>query len=88
MDDVDPKLRERVGMLVAQVILQTSGRCTEPGHDEDLFAKGYLESIDLGHLVLRLQEEFEMALDPAEAQPRTLRSIDAIAALVAARAQR
>ena len=76
---------ERVSLLVAQVILETSGRCTDPMPDEPLFEKGYLESVDLVHLVLRLQSEFDVTLDASEAQPLTLRTIDAITELVAAR---
>jgi acyl carrier protein len=88
MAEPSADLRDRVSLLVAQVILETSGRCVELKPDEPLFEKGYLESVDLAHLVLRLQSELDVALDPAEAQPRTLRSIDAITRLVAARMRR
>lgn len=88
MTEPNHELRERVSLLVAQVILETSGRCTEPAPDAPLFEKGYLESVDLAHLVLRLQSELDVTIHPGEAQPLMLRSIDAITELLAPRIPR
>ena len=78
--------QRRVARVVSQVILETSGRCVEPAAQEALFEKGFLESVDLVHLVLALQTEFDIVLDAAETNPRTMGSITAITGLVASRA--
>lgn len=78
-------LRERVALTVSQVILETKGKAVQPTPDEPLFENGYLDPIDLGHLVLRLQAEFDVTLDVGEANARALRSLAAISELIAAR---
>lgn len=80
-------LRERVALTVSQVILETKGKSVQPTADEPLFDNGHLDPIDLGHLVLRLQAEFDVTIDVVEANAHALRSLAAISELIAARAR-
>lgn len=78
-------LQDRVSRIVAQVALEQTGRHIAPAAEEDLIARGYLREEDLPHLVFALCENFEIALEPQEVQPRTLASVAAIAQLITRR---
>jgi len=70
---------------VSQVILQTTGRTLEPAPDAPLFDNGPLDPFELAHLVLYLQDEFDVILEEHEVSPRALGSIAAITDVVASR---
>ena len=82
--DPSQTLAIRVAHTVTQVILETKGAAVQPRPDEPLFQAGYLAPIDLAHLALRLQLEFDVTLQPDEVNTDTLRSVAAIGEVIAA----
>ena len=77
-DDPDPELLPRVTRVVSQVILRTTGRSVRPGPDDPLFENGPLDPVELPLLVLALQDELGVILEPHQASPRALRTISSI----------
>ena len=77
-------LESRVAQVVARVVMQATGRLVAPSAEDRLF-EGLLRESNLGDLALALQEEFDVALAPAEINGRALATIRQIARILAPR---
>jgi len=54
--------------------------------DDDLFAKGYVNSLFAMELVLFVEKEFALTVENADLDPDNFRSVDAIAGLIGRKA--
>ena len=73
--------KERIRQFLSQHIRDDGYR-----NDDDLFAKGYLNSLFAMELVLFVEREFALTVENADLDPDNFRSVDALAALVGRKA--
>jgi acyl carrier protein len=76
--EVESEIRSFLGEEVIGV-----EQATALSPDDDLLARGVLNSLTLTHLVMFLEERFGLRVEPAEFEVDTFRSLGAIARFVA-----
>ncbi len=69
--------KERIREFLSQHIRDNGYR-----DDDDLFAKGYVNSLFAMELVLFVEKEFALTVENADLDPDNFRSVDAIAGLI------
>jgi acyl carrier protein len=69
-----------LGFLAGDVIPPEEARALD--EDRDLLSSGVLNSLTLAHLVVFLEERFQLRVEPREFEPENFRSLRAIAAFV------
>ena len=74
--EVIPSIRE----FMANELLQREG--LEVAVDRPLIDEGYLTSLQTVELVMFLEEQFQIAIDPIEVDEENFHSLNTIAALV------
>lgn len=79
------ELTERIAGLIAQVVLQSTGREVKVGMQDRIIEMGLLDSLSMVNLVLELQREFDIDIDVADLDENTFGSPTSIARLVAER---
>jgi acyl carrier protein len=79
MDDVTPDIEAHVRAFIVEQLNPDAGALDV---DADLIEEGLLNSLTLTHLVMYLEETFNLEVPPEEFEARNFRSIRAIEAFV------
>lgn len=73
---------ENMKERIIRVLVQVEKEVESHLGDSDLISKGILDSMDIMNLIMELESEFDIEIDPEDVLSENFESVEAIVALV------